>query len=276
MRILDALEKKGDDYLQDSLKEFRAVMDKEEEIVILYGQEADLEDFEATVTRSIKEARIEVTDEEQAAVIDNVWQKFCDELSLQCNDILYVRYLKDDSIINLVALDKDFDMAMEEVQKHIRNHALKSISVDLGRANNKLIERWMKREQQKIEKDFARYNIKIEPCDDSGFNIFGLEGGLGPAKSRLENLKRDIIKDKHTITTPGMPNYFTQQETGKFFLQGQEQKYQVVIQYEDINKAKDKPAAKVEQKPLQMAITETGTSRTSKWNSDKSHGGGYG
>ena len=258
LNILDLLKKKDIDYLESSLKELTAIMHKEGDNTILFGKEEDLEEFEAIVTRSIKESSIEVTDEEQAAVRDNTWQKFCNELSPQCDDILYLRYNEDNSTINLVALDKDFDLAIEEIQKHIRNHAVKNFLVDLERPNNKLIGRWMKADLQKIERDFARYNIKIDSSDECGFHIFGLEAGLNPAKSRLENLKQHIIQDKHSVNTPGMPNYFTQQESGKYFLHGQEEEHHVVIQCEDFKKGKGVPKARSagEEKLQRMATTE--------------------
>ena len=53
-----------------------------------------------------------------------------------------------------------------------------------------------------------------------------------------------------------MPSYFSQQETGKFFLQGQEENYQVVIQYEDFRKVKEETTTELVQTPSRVAIQE--------------------
>ena len=232
--ILAALRQNKDSYIDDSLKKLTAVLHEEGDIMTLFGLEDDIETYEETINQRIQETDINITDEEQTAMIQNIWIQFSGRLLEQCNGILYLKYSEHKSTINLVALDQDFNLALEEVQNHIRNHAIRQESLDLGETANKLIGRSMKDELQCIEKDFRAYSIRINPLfDDSGFHIAGVKDGLKQAKIRIEKLKERIISDKHTITTPGMLSYFSQQEAGRSFMKTQEDTHQVVIQIEN-------------------------------------------
>ena len=229
--ILAALKQKKDD-INNSLKKLTAVLHEEGDTITLFGLEEDIETYEETINQRIQETDIKITDEEQTAMIHNIWIQFSGRLLEQCNGILYLKYSEHKSTINLVALDQDFNLALEEVQNHIRNHAIRQEFLDLGDTGNKLIGRSMKDELQRIEKDFRSYSIRINPFGDSGFHMAGVKDGLKQAKIRIEKLKERIISDKHTITTPGMLSYFCQQEAGRSFMKTQEDTHQVVIQIE--------------------------------------------
>ena len=231
--ILAALKQKKDSYIENSLKKLTAVLHEEGDILTLFGLEEDIETYEGTITKHILETHIQITDEEQTAMKDNIWIHFSGRLQEQCNGILYLKYLENKSAINLVALDKDFHIALEEIKNHIRNHAIRQDFLDLGETENKLIGQSMKDELQRIEKDFGSYGIRINPNGDSGFHITGVIDGLKQAKIRIKKLKERIISDKHTITTPGMLSYFSQQEAGRSFMKTQEDTHQVVIQIEN-------------------------------------------
>ena len=231
--ILAALKQNKDDYIENSLKNLTAILHEEGDIITLFGLEEDIETYEETITQRIQETNIQITGEEVTAMKDNIWKQYSGRLLKQYNGILYIKYLDHKSTINLVALDKDLNIALEEVQNHIRNHAIRQESLDLGEIGNKLIGRSLKDELQRIEKDFQSYSVKINSFGDSGFHITGVKDGLKQAKIRIEKLKERIISDKHTIKIPGMLSYFSQQEAGTSFLKTQEDTHQVVIQIEN-------------------------------------------
>ena len=237
--ILASLKQNKDGYIDDSLEKLTAILYEEGDILTLFGLEEDIETYEETINQRIQETTIKITDEEQTALKDNVWIQFSSRLLEQCKGTLYLKYLEPKSAVSLVALDKDFEMVLEEIRNHIHNNAIKQDFLDLGRANNKIIGRWMKEELHRIEKDFASYSVRIDPIDDSGFHIAGVEDGLKQVTFRIEKLKDRIISDEHTITKPGMPNFFYQQETGKFFLMAQEDEHHVVIQLADLSTTMD-------------------------------------
>ena len=142
--------------------------------------------------------------------------------------------LESNSSVNLVTQADDFNGALEEVKNHIRKNAMREVYVELEIAETRMIMQWMTGEIKKIEGDFERYNVRITAQDDYGFVITGTEDGIFPAKTRTEKLTEKIITDRHTVTTPGMPYYFTQ-DVGKYFLKSQEDRYQVIIHHEDPN-----------------------------------------
>ena len=104
--------------------------------------------------------------------------------------------------------------------------------------HTRMIEHWMKDDLRKIETDFKAYSVTIDADmglngGTPGFSINGTEDGLAPAKRRIEKLTEKIMIDSHTVTTTGMPYYFTQQESGRYFIKAQENKYHVIVHQEN-------------------------------------------
>ena len=89
----------------------------------------------------------------------------------------------------------------------------------------------------KIETSLAPFKVKILPNETGlSFVISGLQGGLQEACWKFEQLSSRIQRDTHTITSLGMPYYFTQ-NAGQIKLW--EEEHRAIIEILDPTKADD-------------------------------------
>ena len=233
LKVLTMLQRQQHNVFNNSLQKLEVVMQVDGDNLMLFGGEKDIDKCNDLLKNTIKETTIEVSKEEQTALKESIWKDLPNTLFMRYSGIIHLE-LESNSSVNLVTQADDFNGALEEVKNHIRKNAMREVYVELEIAQTRMIMQWMTDEIKKIEEDFERYNVRITTQDDDGFVITGTEDGIFPAKTRTEKLTEKIITDRHTVTTPGMPYYFTQ-DVGKYFLKSQEDRYQVVIHHENSN-----------------------------------------
>ena len=233
LKVLPMLQRQQKNLFSNSLQKLEVVMHVDGDKLVLFGTNEDMNKCEDLLKNTIKETTIEVSEEEQTALKENIWKDLSNALFMKCQGVLHVE-LQGNSSVDLATRADDFNGALEEVKNHIRKNAIREVYVELEIAETRMIMQWMAGDVKKIEEDFERYSVRITAPDDCGFVITGTEDGILPAKTRTEKLTDKIITDRHTVTTPGMPYYFTQ-DVGKYFLKSQEDRYQVIIHHEDPN-----------------------------------------
>ena len=233
LKVLTMLQRQQNNLFNNSLQKLEVVTQVDGDKLMLFGGNEDMNKCEDLLKNAIKETTIEVSEEEQTALKENIWKDLSNALFMRCHGILHIE-IQGDSSVNFATQADDFNGSLEEVKNHIRKNAIREVYVDLEIAETRMIMQWMTVDIKKIEEDFERYSVRITAQDDCGFVITGTEDGILPAQTRTEKLTDKIITDRHTVTTPGMPYYFTQ-DVGKYFLKSQEDRYQVIIHHEDPN-----------------------------------------
>ena len=265
VKVLKMLQKQPNSQLSNATQKLQAVIKIDGKNVVIFGSNKDVTKYEEILTNNIKETTIEITEEEKTAFTDSIWNEFSNFLFMRYNGILHLDLQEDKSSVNLVAHQNDFHGALEEVKNHIQKNAVRAAFVELEIPHTRMITQWMKEDIAKVEKDFERYGIKISCPDNYGIVITGTEDGLAPVKDRVERLKGRIITDTHTVTTPGMPHYFTQQDMGKYFIKSQEERHHVIIYHEDPDREQENmgmrrpvPQPRSNKKELQQATHASG------------------
>ena len=266
VKVLTMLQRQPNNQFKNATQKLQAVIKIEGNNVVLFGVNKDVTKYEEILNSSIEETTIEINEEEKTAFIDSIWNEFSNTLFVRYNGILHLDLQEDKSSVNLVADQNDFYGALEEVKKHIQKNAVREVFVELEIPKTRMMIQWMKEDLTKVEKDFERYGIKISSPDNYGIVITGTEDGLAAAKDRVERLTGRIITDTHTVTTPGMPHYFTQQDMGKFFIKSQEERHHVIIYHEDSEKEQENmgmrrrpvPQPRSNKKELQQATHASG------------------
>ena len=243
LKVLKMLQRQPDNAVDTAIQFLKAVIYMENDAVTLIGLGKDLDKCEEALRRNLKEANVEVTQEEQMALTGNLWAEFANNLFMWRNGVLHLELLKDTSSVNIVATAEDFEGVLEDVKTHIQKHTVRETFIEMDIPHTRMIEYWMKDDLRKIEADFKAYSVTIDADMGlngglPGFSINGTEDGLAPAKRRIEKLTEKIMIDSHTVTTTGMPYYFTQQESGRYFIKAQENKYHVIVRQENPNDQK--------------------------------------
>ena len=237
IKVLTMLQQRPNHPFHSNLKNLQTVIVSERDGVIVAGTKNDLVTCSKDVLSNIKETTFEVSQQESTAFGEYTWQKFSSSLILKYNGILHVQLSPDKSQVNLVAFDSDFNGALEEVKSYITKATVKEETVDIDESHTRMLLQWMDEDLKKIEKDFERYRVNIDSSSNTGLIIRGTEEGLAAVKIRIQRLVSKIIVGSHTVTTPGMPQYFTQEKMGKYFITSQENKHYVVIHPKESNTA---------------------------------------
>ena len=230
MKVLQALLGQENSYLDRDLKQRTAVIQVEGASAVIYGIGQDLMKCEDILTTDIKEGSRKVSTDEQAALKGMLWKNFSASLSTKCEGVLFLELLENNSVIGISAYKADYDMVLENINQHIKKNTIKKLAVKMEGLEAAFMERRMKDQLREIERDFAAYCTKIE-LTNSGFQISGTEDGLSPMKQRIEKLKEEILTDKQSVTSPGMMNYFKNEEMGRLFIKHQEDAHQVLIHH---------------------------------------------
>ena len=243
LKVLKMLQRQPDNSIDMAVKFLKAVIYRDNDVVTLIGLGKDLEKCEEALRRNLKEATVEVTQEEQMALEGDLWSEFANNLFIRSNGVLHLDVHQDSSSVNIVAAAEDFEGVLEDVKTHIQKHTVKDTFVEMDIPHTRMIEHWMKDDLKKIETDFKAYSVTIDADlglngGNPGFSINGTQDGLTPAKRRIEKLTEKIVIGSHTVTTTGMPYYFTQQESGIYFIKAQENKYHVIVHQENPNDQK--------------------------------------
>ena len=241
IKVLTMLQQRPNHPFHSNLKNLQTVIVSERNGVIVAGTKNDLVTCSKDVLSNIKETTFEVSQEERTAFGEYTWQKFSSSLILRYNGILHVQLSPNKSQVNLVAFDSDFISALEEVKNYIQKATVKEETVDVDEPHTRMFLQWMADDLKKIEKDFERYRVNIDSRASAGLIIRGTEEGLAAVKIRIQRLVSKVIVGSHTVTTPGMFQYFTQEKMGKYFITSQENKHHVVINPEESNTATETP-----------------------------------
>ena len=229
IKILTMLQQRPNHPFHSNLNNLQIVIVPERDGVIVAGTQEDMVTCSKDVLSNIKETTFEVSQHETTAFEGYAWERFSSSLVPRYNGILHVELSPDKSQVNLVAFDRDFNGALEDVKSYIQKAAVRKATIDIDESHTRMFLQWMKEDVKKIEKDLERYRISIDFRTNAGLNIRGTEDGIAAVKIRIQRLVGKIIVGNHTVTTPGMPQYFTQQTMGKDFITSQENKHHVVI-----------------------------------------------
>ena len=141
-----------------------------------------------------------------------------------------------------MTLSNQFDGVRGEVISWIKKHAVRERILSMNLEEMKLVNQGMKAELRKIEAYLKKLNVKITAHyeDDIGFHNSGTSEGLVQAKKPLKKCLGKLIRDEHTIATPGMPYYFEQHPGDRGLIKTLQDKYNVAIHTKEI-KEKRKP-----------------------------------
>ena len=235
-KVLTMLRKQPDNPIDKAMAQYKAVIHAEGQKVVLVGVGNDVIRCQEVFSTNIKEATIQVAHDEITAFRERVWANFANGMYMKCthSSCIHVEFVEEDSAVNIVAYWEDMSGVLEDIKMHIKKNAIKEVFMDTDVPHTRMITQWMARDIMQIEKDFQSCHIQITGQVE-GFQIKGTEEGLEPVKTRITQLTEKIIKDTHTVTTPGMPYYFTQLEQGMSFIKIREDTYQVIIHYETPN-----------------------------------------
>ena len=230
-KVLTMLRKQPDNPIDVAMEQYKATIHTDDQTVILAGIGNDVQRCHEILSRNIVEATIQVAEDEIAAFRETVWADVPNHLFMRCNGILHVEFEEQRSVINIVSYWEDMNGVLEDIKRHIKKNTIKEEFLEIDELPTRMIDKWMMRDLQQIERDFQSCKIQIKGHTD-GFQITGIDEGLKPVVTRITQLVDKIITDTHTVTTPGMPYYFTELEQGISFIKNREDKYQVIINCE--------------------------------------------
>ena len=210
---------------------YKAVIHSEEQNIVVAGMHGDVSKCQDIIASHIRDATIDVAEDERNACHGQSWEQFANEMFMKCKGTLHLEFNENRSAIDVVAYSGDFEGVLEDIRNYIKKNAIKKERLTMSRAHTRMITKWMVADLKQIEETFRSYSIQIESLFE-GFQIKGTQDGLRPASARIQQLTEKIHGDKHMVTTPGMPYYFTQVESGKSFLRAREETYHVIIHHE--------------------------------------------
>ena len=213
MTVFQMLQIQPNSQFRNAVEKLKITTITGDENVTLFGAIDDLDKFEEILTNSIKENTIEISQEEQAAFKENIWEEFYGTLLIRYTGILYLELIENNSAINLVTITKVFYGILEELKRYIKKNARRKVTVEIEESQTRFMVQRMNEDLIDITEDLVRHRVSITSRDNGGFVMTGTEEGLALSQRRFDRLKRKIITDTHIVTTPGMPYYFTQ-ETG--------------------------------------------------------------
>ena len=236
LKVLTMLKRQPNNPIDAAISRYEAVVHSEEQNVVMVGMPGDVNKCQDIIADHIRQATIQVAEDEKNACHGQSWEQFANEMFMKCQGTLHLEVTENRSTIDIVAYSGDFEGVLEDVRNYIKKNAIKKERLTMSRAYTRMISQWMVGELKLIEGDFTSYNIQIESLF-KGFLIKGTQDGLQPASARIKQLTEKILADKHMVTTPGMPYYFTQVESGKSFLRLREEAYHVIIHHESPDEA---------------------------------------
>ena len=231
LKCLTMLRRQPDNPIDVAMEQCKAIIYTDDQNVILAGIRHDVTRCQEILSKNIKEATIHVKEDEVTAFREEIWPDFANHLFVRYNGILHVEFVQESLVVNIVAYWEAVVGILEDIKMHIKKNAIKEVFLEMGVPCTRMITQWMTKDLKRIETDFQNSSIQITGHGE-WFKIKGMEDGLQPVKLRITKIKKTIIQDVHTITTPGMPYYFTQLEQGIYFIKTREDKYQVIIHYE--------------------------------------------
>ena len=231
LKVLKMLRRQPENPIDAKMSQYKAVIHSEEQNIVLAGMPVDVNKCQDIIAAHIKEAMIPVAEDEKNACHGHSWDKFANEIFMKCKGTLHLEVAENHSTIEVVAYSGDFEGVLEDIRNFIKKNAIKKERLTMSRAHTRMIAQWMVGDLKQIEEIFKSYSIKIESLFE-GFQIKGTQDGLRPASARIKQLTEKILGDTHTVTTPGMPYYFTQVESGKAFLRAREETYHVIIHHQ--------------------------------------------
>ena len=231
LKVLKMLRRQPENPIDAAMSQYKAVIHSEEQNIVLAGMPVDVNKCQDIIAAHIKEAMIPVAEDEKNACHGQSWDKFANEIFMKCKGTLHLEVAENHSTIEVVAYSGDFEGVLEDIRNFIKKNAIKKERLTMSRAHTRMIAQWMVGDLKQIEENFKSYSIQIESLFE-GFQIKGTQDGLRPASARIKQLTEKILGGTHTVTTPGMPYYFTQVESGKAFLRAREERYHVIIHYQ--------------------------------------------
>ena len=235
LKVLKMLRRQTQNPVHAAMNQYEAVIHNEDQnTTVIAGTPRDVNKCHEILAELIKETKITVAEDERNACFGSSWDKFANDLFMNYKGNIHVESLgnRNHPTINVVAHSEVLPGVLEDITNHIKKHAIKKERLVLSRAETRMIDQWMAGDLREIEENFKAHGIKIEALFQ-GFQIKGTQDGLQPASARIKQLTEKILHGTHTVSTPGMPYYFTQVEIGKSFIRMREEKYHVIIHYGD-------------------------------------------
>ena len=113
LKVLKMLQRQQDNAVDTAIQFLKAVIYMENDAVTLIGLGKDLDKCEEALKRNLKEANVEVTQEEQIALTGNLWSEFANNLFMWRNGVLHLEVPEDGSSVNIVATAEDFEGVLE-------------------------------------------------------------------------------------------------------------------------------------------------------------------
>ncbi len=265
LKILTLLKQKPDNQIDIELHKsgLRSIIQIQRGQVEIAGINGDVDQAEQLLHQQLKEAIIYIPEKEVSALSDNIWQQFSKNLFADYNGMIHVEISEDQRKVSVAGLVTDIEGALESVKRHLQKNAIREELIGMQKPYVRMINQWSKKDLNKIEQDFSRYNLtikaQINPSLETGFLVCGTEDGLKNAVYRIRQLAEVLVFDIHTISTPGMPFYFTERHNGKFFIKGLENEYKVIIEPDEKDNQKSvtrMQPGKVTSKEQEQALGE--------------------
>ena len=230
LKVLAMLRRQPDNPIDVAMEQCKAVIYTDDQNVTIAGIGHDVNRCQEILSKNIKEAAIDVKEDEVTALREAIWPDFANHLFVRCKGVLHIEFIQKSLVVNVVAYWEDMVGILEDIKMHIKKNAIKEVFLEMGVPYTRMITQWMTKDLERIMADFQSSSIQITGHGE-GFQIKGTEDGLQPVKLRITQMKETVVQDIHTVTTPGMPYYFTQIEQGISYIKTREDKYQVIIHY---------------------------------------------
>ena len=222
--------------ITDDIADEQAIICTGKRRISLIGTDESVRRCEEILRNNIVEEIIPLTPEEQTAVKQSEWQHFRENMQ-EKNQGLLIQLVDENTALKITTHTKQLTDVVTEVTAYIKKNQIKTLNVDAEKSIVRLISHFMRNEITKIETILAQFKVKIRPNETGlSFAISGLQGGLQEACGKFEQLSSRIQRDTHTITSFGMPYYFTQ-DAGQYRIKLWEEEHRAIIEVVDPTKS---------------------------------------
>ena len=206
--------------------------------ISLIGTDEGVRRCEEILRNDIVEEIISLTPEEQTAFKQSEWQHFRENMQ-EMNQRLFIQLLDESTTLKITTHTKQLTDVVTEVTAYIKKNQIRTLNVDTEKSIVRFLSHFMRNEIAKIETSLAPFKVKIQPNETGlSFSISGLQAGLQEACLKFKQLSSRIQRDTHTITSFGMPYYFTQ-DAAQYKIKSWEGEHKAIIEILDPTKRND-------------------------------------
>ncbi|KAK7108899.1 hypothetical protein V1264_016555 [Littorina saxatilis] len=160
----------------------------------------DLANALTLIDSAVCECEIQLPPESSDLPKSKEWKKMVHELAEENPGCLSVCSPKEDKVF-IIGTDNVFKKARDEVNAYLSLNTIYTEVVFFSPSRQKFITTFMMHRLQEIERTFWTHKVQIKPIDSNEkIEVRGREKGVDQAKSKLQDVERDIVCHEESVT----------------------------------------------------------------------------